>query len=218
MEEKARFEYENNFYLSCDISRLGKLFAHYELFKMSLDVPGEIVECGIFKGAALSRWIKFREIFSNRMSKKIIGFDTFGKFPESNYEPDIRKRKEFIDSAGDESIGKEQLMGLLRDLKLDTNIFLLQGDIKKSAPEFLKENPHTRISLLNIDVDIYEPTKSALEIFFPHVSRNGIVILDDYGAFAGANKAIDDFFKENRLTAPICKLPFSNTPSYFIKE
>ncbi len=218
LDEGTRFEYENNFYLSSDISRLSKLFTHYELFKMSLNVPGEIVECGVFKGAALSRWIRFREIFSNRMSKKIIGFDTFRKFPKTNYKPDIKKRKQFIESAGDKSIGKNQFMRLLRDLKLDTNVILIEGDIKKSVPEFLKRNPHTKISLLNIDVDIYESTKFTLEAFFPHISRNGVVILDDYGAFAGANKAIDDFFNENRLSASIRKLPFSNTPSYFIKE
>ena len=40
---KKAFEYENNFYLSCDITRISKILAHYELYKMAENVPGEIV-------------------------------------------------------------------------------------------------------------------------------------------------------------------------------
>jgi len=50
------FEYENNFYLSCDINRISKILAHYEIYKMIKDVPGAIVECGV----------KLYEITTNR--------------------------------------------------------------------------------------------------------------------------------------------------------
>ncbi len=50
------FEYENNFYLSCDNTRLSKILAHYELFKMARELPGAIVECGVFKGTSLVRF------------------------------------------------------------------------------------------------------------------------------------------------------------------
>ena len=46
--EKA-FEYENNFYLSCDITRISKILSHYKIYKMIKEIPGEIVECGVFK-------------------------------------------------------------------------------------------------------------------------------------------------------------------------
>lgn len=218
LNEQKRFEYENNFYLSCDVSRMSKLITHYELFKMSLNIPGEIVECGVFKGASLSKWIRFRNIISNNRSKKIIGFDIFGKFPESNFNGDIKKREKLLNSAGDSSIGKDQFMSLLKEIKMDADVYLIEGDIKKTALNYVREFPQLKISLLNIDVDLYEPTKVVLEVFFPHVVKNGVVILDDYGSFAGANKAIDEYFNENGLKEPILKLPFSNTPSYFIKQ
>jgi len=41
--EKA-FEYENNFYLSCDITRISKILSHYKIYKMIKEIPGEIVE------------------------------------------------------------------------------------------------------------------------------------------------------------------------------
>jgi len=75
------FEYENNFYLSCDNTRLSKILAHYELFKATMDLPGEIVECGVFKGASFVRFAGFRDLFCNPFNHKLIGFDIFGKFP-----------------------------------------------------------------------------------------------------------------------------------------
>ncbi|WP_223342327.1 hypothetical protein [Synechocystis sp. PCC 7339] len=75
------FDYENNFYLSCDSSRIAKLIAHYELYKMIRDLPGAIVECGVFKGTSLTRFATFRDLFDHAHSKKVIGFDIYGKFP-----------------------------------------------------------------------------------------------------------------------------------------
>ena len=80
--------------------------------------------------------------------------------------------------------------------------------------EYLDKNPHLKISLLHIDVDLYEPTKLVLEKLFKHVTKGGIIIFDDYGAFAGANKAVDDFFEGN---VEIKKLSFSNAISYIVK-
>ena len=46
--EKA-WDYENAFYLTCDTTRVSKIIAHYELYRMALDIPGAIVECGVFR-------------------------------------------------------------------------------------------------------------------------------------------------------------------------
>ena len=68
---------------------------------------------------------------------------------------------------------------------------------------------------MHIDVDLYEPTKVSLENFFPHVVKGGIVILDDYGAFPGANKAIEDYLKSKNYK--IEQLRFSNSISFITK-
>ena len=77
-DEAKRFDYENGFYLTSSITRLGKIIVHYELYKMINNLPGDIVEFGVFKGASLIRWGTFRELFENPHSRKIIGFDDFG--------------------------------------------------------------------------------------------------------------------------------------------
>ncbi len=212
--EKA-FEYENNFYLSCDITRISKILSHYEIYKMIKEIPGEIVECGVFKGASLLRFAMFREIFGNPFSKKIIGFDTFGKFPETNFQDDKKARNKFIDSAGEDSISKDQLFQILNQKNLNRHLNLIEGDITKTVPDYVKTNPELKISLLNLDTDIYEPAVSILENLYPRITKGGILMLDDYGTHPGETKAVDEYFQNKNIE--IKKFPFAMTPCYIIK-
>jgi len=210
------FEYENNFYLSCDITRISKMIAHYELFKMTMDLPGAIVECGVFKGASLLRFSMFRELLSTAYSKKIIGFDIFDKFPETLFEDDVEFRKRFIEGAGENSISADQLYEVLDHKGINKQIELVEGDITKTVPEYILDHPELKISMLNLDTDIYEPCTVILEHLYPRLVRGGILIIDDYGTFPGETKAIDDYFKGKDIT--IKKFPFAMTPSYLIKN
>lgn len=79
-EFNRSFDYENGFYLSCDSSRIAKFLAHYELFKMVQEVPGAIVECGVFKGVSLTRFAMLRELFGPGYARTLVGFDIFGRF------------------------------------------------------------------------------------------------------------------------------------------
>jgi len=212
---KKSFEYENNFYLSCDITRISKILSHYELYKMSSDVPGSIVECGVFKGASLCRFATFRELFGNPFSKKIIAFDIFGKFPQTKFNQDKQFRKKFISHAGNTSISKNQLLKVLKNKGLERNVELVQGDITKTIPKYLKKHPELRISILNLDTDIYEPAVTILENLFPRISKGGILLLDDYGTFPGETIAVEEYFKDKKIN--IKKLPFSMTPAYVVK-
>lgn len=210
------FEYENNFYLSCNNNRISKILAHYELYKMVSDIPGAIVECGVFKGVSFARWATFRELFSNHFSKKIIGFDVFGKFPETNFEADKPRIEKWKNSAGDQSISRQQLREILQHKQIDKNIELVEGDITKTVPEYLAQHPELKISLLNLDTDIYEPAVTILEQIYPRIVPGGLLILDDYGVFPGETKAVDDYFKDKKVI--IHKFAFCMTPCYVIKE
>lgn len=210
------FEYENNFYLSCGNARLGKFLAHYELFKMAKDLPGAMMEFGVFKGASFVRFAGFRDLFGNASSAKLIGFDTFSQFPETDFEEDKKYRKALINEAGEQSISKEQLSEVLKNKGIRENIELVEGDVTKTLPAFIKNNPQLKISLLNLDTDIYEPAVAILEHCWPRIVRGGILILDDYNVFPGETKAVDEYFKDKKIQ--IRKFSFSNTPCYIIKE
>jgi hypothetical protein len=209
------FEYENGFYATANASRFSKFVSHLEFFKQTSDVRGEIVEFGIFKGNSFFRWIKFRDLFEQTFSRKIIGFDIFGEFPEANFEDDKAKRNAFVEETnGGVSISFEEMNDLLNKQGLNENIDIIKGNILITLDEYLEKNPHLKISLLHIDVDLYEPCKHILERLFDKVTKGGIIIFDDYGTFAGTNKAVDDFFNNN---IEMKKLSFSHAISYIIK-
>ncbi len=209
------FEYENGFYATADPSRFSKFVSHLEFFKRTSNIRGEILEFGIFKGNSFFRWIKFRDLLEQTSSRKIIGFDIFGDFPEANFEEDKLKRDAFVkETNGGKSITYDEITELLKKQNLQKNVEIIKGDILQTLDNYLSDNPHLKISLLHIDVDLYEPSKVILEKLYSKVSKGGIIVLDDYGAFAGTNKAVDDFFKNK---VEIKKLPYSNAISYIVK-
>ena len=89
----------NNLLLSSDIDRVRKLLCRYELFNMSLSVPGDIVECGVFKGAGWMYWLKLLRLFAEGEQKRVVGFDTFGSFANSLLDYEKISAKSFVDEA-----------------------------------------------------------------------------------------------------------------------
>ena len=63
---------------------------------------------------------------------------------------------------------------------------LVEETIARSAPE--------RIALLRLDTDWYESTRHELVELYPRLERGGVLLIDDYGHFAGARKAVDEYF------------------------
>ncbi len=207
------WDYENGFYLTSDPTRIGKLLAHYELYRRILPLHGHVVECGVFKGASLLQFAIFRRLLENDDSRRIIGFDAFGPFPGKHDGPDAVFVEQFERRAGT-GIAPDELQTALRHKKID-NVTLIPGDILETAPQWVAQNPELKIALLHVDVDVYEPTKASLENLFDRVVAGGIVILDDYGTVAGATRAIDEFLAGRNLT--IEKLPLAHIPAFLVK-
>jgi DNA-binding transcriptional MerR regulator len=68
---------------------------------------------------------------------------------------------------------------------------LVEETIPRSAPE--------RVALLRLDTDWYESTRHELVELYPRLERGGVLIVDDYGHFAGARKAVDEYFAGNPI-------------------
>ena len=188
-----------------------QMICHWELYRMIQDVQGAIVECGVFQGRTLRRWAHFREI--SQESRQIIGFDTFDKFPEADTE-DAEARLRFVERMGDKSLSVEEIKELLRKDGCDYGLTLLQGDICQTVPEFTKRN-YLTIALLNLDVDLYKPTKVALEYLYPLLSEGGLLLCDDYGIFPGATRAIEEYCQKHHLALNTLKPLFR---MYYLKK
>jgi hypothetical protein len=202
--------------LSPDLSRIRKLLVRYRLFQMSLDVPGDIVECGVFKGVGLMYWAKLLEIFAPNSRKQIIGFDVFGSFKQVS----LREEEEEIASQHDqiaEDTSKAAIAAIVEAAGLAHRIELIEGDIAQTASAYVAEHYGRRISLLHLDLDTYAGTKAALTAFWPVVSRGGVFVFDNYAlAGMGESQGVDEFFRD--IDVRPLAVQYSETPTaYLIK-
>ena len=206
------WEYENNFLLSCQNSRIAKMLAYYELYKIASKVKGDFVLGGIFRGISTVEFSTFINLFENSLKQKLIVFDEFKKFPKNNND---LKSLTVIKQMGERGITKSQLTSVLKNKKIK-NVELIKGKITKTVSDYVSSHPKLKISLLNMDVDIYDRELISLKILYPFVTKGGVIILNDYGVFDYETKIIDNFFKNKNLK--IKKLTYSKTPSYIIKK
>lgn len=213
-DEDKKFDYENGFYLTSEPYRLGNILAHYELYKKIIGLPGDVLELGVFKGGSLIQFCTFRELLENEKSRKIVGFDVFGEFPKTNtVESDEEFVSKWNDSFTNEFLTEKDIERSLKEKNIG-NVQLVKGNILDTVDQYLKDNPHTRISLLHIDTDVYEPAKYGLEKLFDRVVKGGVVVFDDYATVEGETIAIDEFFEDKNYV--INKFSFSHTKPYYI--
>ncbi len=218
MKDKI-FESYNYLIESDDVERLKKIIVRYELFKLSNNIPGDIVECGVFKGTGHIFWLKMLNLFDPNSNKKVIGFDTFSDFPRSTLNFEKKAAKSFVKEA---KFKKKNIFKNLKDkikiINLDKRSELVKGDIVKTSKKYSINNRGFRISLLHLDLDTYSGTKSALKNFFPLVSKGGVVIFDEYGSRGwGESEAIDEYFKDSKYKVQKTKNSFKPT-AFLIKK
>ncbi|CCQ66826.1 MULTISPECIES: TylF/MycF/NovP-related O-methyltransferase [Crocosphaera] len=211
---EQQWDYENGFYLTSHLTRIPKMLAHYELYKSIINLPGQVVECGVFKGASFIRFCTFREVLESPYSRKIIGFDAFGKFPQQENVEDQSFVEKFEGTAG-QGISIHELEEVLAHKKFQ-NYELIQGDITQTIPDYVANHPELKISLLHIDVDVYQPSVTILNHLFDRVVSGGLLVFDDFATVSGETKAIDEFFVGK--DSIIEKLSLSHIPSYVRKK
>ena len=213
------WDFENGFHWFTPLNRMHKLLAHYELYKMIVDLPGAIAEFGVFKGASLIRFATFRRLLETDHSRKIVGFDAFGGFPseglDSKADRDFVKR--FSEDAGD-GLAKGELAALL-EAKGITNVELVAGNVLDTLPAYLEANPHLRLAALHLDMDVELPTRLAFDLLYDRIVPGGLVIIDNYATVAGETDATDAFLADKIADRGVAlkKLPFTNIPTYFRK-
>lgn len=168
-------------------------------------IPGDIVECGVWRGGSMMASAKTL-VQLNNQEKKLFLFDTFEGMtkPESI---DISKSnmiasEEFNKSKTDED-SSTWCRASLDDVK--SNLFKTGYDqskihfIKGKVEETLPRNDPQSICILRLDTDWYKSTKHELTHLFPKISKGGVLIIDDYGFWQGAKKAVDEYISENNI-------------------
>lgn len=164
--------------------KITRFLALYEIFKKVSDVKGSIIECGVYRGFGLMAWAQLSAILEPvNLTRRIYGFDAFTGFP-ATHEKD-RGRFGEIDAGALSSNSYDELIELIKiynDNRFLGHVFkieLIKGDAVKTIPEFIENNKQLMVSLLFLDFDLYEPTKVAIENFFPRMPKGAIIAFDE---------------------------------------
>jgi hypothetical protein len=204
---------------------LPRLFAHWELFKLIKDLPGSVVELGVYFGAGMFSFAKMMETFCpGDRSRKVYGFDTFDGY--SGFTNDDGSAQHWVkDSIGDKKSNFEVITKLCELNNLDNFIagversVIIRGDVTQTVPTFASQPNGLRISLLYFDTNLYEPTLVGLKHLYPLVVPGGVVAFNAYGIppWEGEARPFEQYFGEKGQPV-LKKWEYSNIPSaYFIK-
>ncbi|MEY8120390.1 TylF/MycF/NovP-related O-methyltransferase [Falsihalocynthiibacter sp. BN13B15] len=199
-------------------------YALYEAVNYVVDnnIQGGFVECGVWRGG--SSMIIALALLDRGVSNRAIHlFDTFeGMTPptDDDRDPSGRAAAEIMaDETLDglthavydiESVRKNMISsGYPRNL-----IRYVKGDVCKTLPD----DKQIKISLLRLDTDFFDSTEAELIHLYPKVSPLGVIIIDDYGHWQGARKAVDAFLKTEKAAGHTHFLtPLDYTGRLFVK-
>jgi hypothetical protein len=163
-------------------------------------VEGCIVECGVWRGGSTMA-AALTLMQEGDTSRDLFLFDTFegmpaptdvdatadGTLAETHLDRDPEKRGWVWAVAGLEEV-RENLKSTRYPQE---HIKYVQGAVESTIPSCAPPGP---IALLRLDTDWYESTRHELIHLFPRLHRGGILIVDDYGHWKGAKRAVDEYF------------------------
>ncbi len=166
-------------------------------------ISGAIVECGVWKGGSVAAMLS-RLMDNNDKTRKVFLFDTFAGMTaptafDKKGSVNVVKKFEDCQKSDHNEWCYSPLTTVKETISMtgypNSNISYVQGDVLKTLPE----TNTGEIALLRLDTDWYESTKCEMEYLFPKVVHGGVIIIDDYGAWEGARKAVDEYFAERNI-------------------
>ena len=199
----------DEFLSNCEPDRIQKIISKYELFRLTISTPGDIVECGVHKGSGVYLFSKLLKIFKPNSLAKVLGFDFF----ESSRKVKNKFSRDSMCIKDHEGRGsnRKTILNNLKKVGIN-NVNLIPGDVAQSTKNYVKNNLGFRISLLVLDVDNYEGTLACLKNLYPLVTKGGVVVFDEYALETyGESNAVDEHFKNQNIE--IKSLPWTLTPS-----
>lgn len=194
-----------------------RLFALYQscLYVIDNNIEGDLVECGVWRGGS-SMMIALTFLSRGITDRKIYMYDTYEGMSEPTQE-DIaitgeqaanileREDKQAEDSIWCYASFEEVLANISSTGYPLHQIEMIKGKVEDTLPT---QHP-TKIALLRLDTDWYESTKIELEILFPKLSLHGPLIIDDFGHWEGAKKAVVEFFANQQFKPLLQRIDFT---------
>lgn len=168
-------------------------------------VPGALVECGVWKGGSIlamvrtlqdlgvdDRDIYLYDTFSGMTQPSELDTTQFGEPATAEWDRSTSEgRVPWGWAFGEDAASLESVQKLLDATGYPPErLHFVVGDVQETLPE----NLPTSIAVLRLDTDWYESTRAELSYLYPRLSSGGVLIIDDYGHWEGARRAVDEYF------------------------
>ena len=158
------------------------------------NIDGDLVECGVWEGGNI---ILFGYLLRKlNLDKKIYAYDTYSGMVEPSIH-DVTFKDSNLKNYKNIYKSKDGWVKCdLKKVKMNISKFIdnhdkdyifIEGDVRETLDN--QNNLPDKISLLRLDTDFYESTSKELEVLFPRLQKNGVLIIDDYGHWKGQKKS-----------------------------
>jgi O-methyltransferase len=178
------------------------------------NIPGDIVECGVWRGGSMMA-AALTLLGEHDLTRTLYLFDTFEGMPsptEVDRATSSGKSAALLLEEADESslIWAHAALDDVRANLASTNypterIRFMRGRVEDTIPRAAPEN----IAILRLDTDWYASTRHELIHLYPKLSVGGVLVVDDYGHWEGARKAVDEFINDNRLPILLQRIDYT---------
>jgi len=215
MDDAFRTIYaQTRLYTMTSNERMYALYKSIEYLSSS-HIEGDIVECGVWRGGS-AMICAYSLLCFQDSDRNMYLYDTYKGMTRPTKEDRTAKGNSSAFDIWQKSEKKDKnewCYADLTDVKQNLartkysmdRIKFIEGAVEDTIPKFAPKN----IALLRLDTDWYESTKHELEHLFPRVVKGGVVIIDDYGHWRGAKKAVDEYVKKHNLSILLNRIDYS---------
>jgi O-methyltransferase len=166
-----------------------RLYFSYSAVKNCIlnNVPGDFVECGVFRGGAFCFFCELIDFLGER-DRTLWAYDTFNGFPDGVKES-IHDGSEFHRDSWHTCDFEHIFKDNLKRAQNTNRVKVVKGSVLETIPAHIPQE----IAFLHLDTDYYEATLHELNHLYHLVDKKGAIMIDDYGHFNGARLAVDQF-------------------------
>jgi hypothetical protein len=167
-------------------SLLVKYLVMNQIYERIIDIPGAVIEFGVWYGQNLVLLENLRSIHEPfNKQRKIVGFDTFTGY--QNISGMDSNSIAFTQNSYSTQLTYKEYLEKLLVTHEKNNVLghihgqheLIAGDVTKTAPEYFTKHPETIVALAMFDIGTYNPTKAGLLAIKPHLIPGSVILLDE---------------------------------------
>lgn len=178
-------------------------------------IAGAVVECGVWRGGSMMAVARTLQRMGD-VERELFLFDTFRGMPEPGlFDVSIKGKRatEAWSAYRHINEGSSWCCASIEEVRSNLalteypshRLHFVEGVVEETVPGCVPE----QIALLRLDTDWYSSTRHEMEHLFPRLVRGGVLIVDDYGHWEGARRAVDEYLSERKIKLLLNRIDYT---------